>query len=53
MYLIVEMKDGEIIWSDSRLSKSKASANMRKEMITKQTKKEYQIIRMSKYQIVA
>lgn len=53
MYLLVEMKDNKIIWMDSKIAKTKRELEARKQIIKKQTKKDYNVIKLTKYQLVS
>ena len=48
MYLVVEIKNGEIIWSDSAISSSKEEALTRKNFIQKHNRtRKFEIMRVS------
>lgn len=54
MYMIVEMVDNKITWNDNKISSSKASANMRMEILKKQAKnRQFQLIQMTKYKVAS
>ncbi|MCM3387284.1 hypothetical protein M3649_03945 [Ureibacillus chungkukjangi] len=55
MYVVVDMGvDNKILWSDTRICKSRVMANSRKEFFEKKCpNKNYKVLRFTQYKIAA